>query len=405
MATIARRPEAQQQLRQRKGVAESSASGASKLEQQQQQPSPEDFEVVEPGSGSEEEAKQQQQGQQYATSVQFTPYPQLDSHHFALEAHSPSSQHPHAGVSADADEELVFPGGFKASAPSFSEPLRYEQYPLANMNSLASSSVSPDVEVQEVQMMERRPLLAVSQPQQQQQPASSQTVVQTQSGPRPLSPASLARLEQLRAKARLAEAQADALEAAIKRGQVAPPPPEPVRIVQHRVQLGDDLTNLAVHYGSSVSAIRAANSRILVFEQSIDNAAGQLIDIPATQRWRPPVSNAGPVDAAEAERLRKRALTRKFLQGVNASGRLCDAQEAEFYLDDAGWDVATALAQWRDDSEWETTNGDMEAEQKKQKKQLGASSSSSGSAAAGASSRAGKGGGGAASGFGPSKLF
>jgi len=348
MATIERRPAEVQQLRQRHKPA---AAAAPLVAQQPaaravaSAPSLHEFDDAVLVSQSPPLAQHAQHQQAapvsfHATSVQFTPYPQLGAEGGLELAHVHQ---------ADRIQEAVpaYPGGLMPSAPSFSQPLRLEEYG-------AVASVSPEQE----ELLERRPLLSSD------SAAASSTkssvVIQTQSGPRPLSPASLKRLEILRAKARLAEAEADAMEKAIKRGEVAPPRPDPVQMVQHRVELGDDLTDLAVQYGTTVGAIRAANSRVLVFEQSIDNVAGQLITIPATRERlvpnRPPPE---PVDPAEVERKRRQTLVRAFraeasVQVARGAGSAPTEEEARFYLDDSEWDVQAALEQWRDDNAWES---------------------------------------------------
>ncbi len=150
------------------------------------------------------------------------------------------------GAAEEASME-VFPGGLQPSAPSFSDPLQPAQY----------------------QQLERRPL--ISQP--LQQPRQARAVVQTQHGPRPLSPAALARLEHLRSKARMAEAHEAAAAAAQARGELPPEAVVPIQQLQYRVQAGDDLTDLAVRFGSTVASIQAAN-RQLVWEHNIEHVVG-----------------------------------------------------------------------------------------------------------------------------------
>ena len=55
------------------------------------------------------------------------------------------------------------------------------------------------------------------------------------------------------------------------------------RIIRHRVQAHDDLCNLAVHYGTSIAAIRRLNRQI-VFDY-LDNCIGDTISIEVDHDW------------------------------------------------------------------------------------------------------------------------
>lgn len=195
---------------------------------------------------------------------------------------------------------------------------------------------------------------------------------QSPNGPsqsRKLSPRAAARLAQLKAKADLAEMVEEREERAIARGEIERPRPEPISLVKHKVLPGDDLTDLAVRYGSSVASIKAANRRI-VFEV-LDNVWGEVIDIPAT---RVPVD--APVDPAASALAAKRNqeffARRSFL--TEAGGR-CTEAEASFYLEENDWEVQAALEQWRDDVAWD-------AEQQRLGKAAGRSNIKGGPAAA-----------------------
>jgi spore germination protein YaaH len=72
----------------------------------------------------------------------------------------------------------------------------------------------------------------------------------------------------------MAEAREVATAAAQKRGDLPPDEVLPIQEVQYKVKLGDDLTDLAVRFGTTVASIQAANRRI-VWEHSIDHIAGQ----------------------------------------------------------------------------------------------------------------------------------
>ena len=149
----------------------------------------------------------------------------------------------------------------------------------------------------------------------------------------------------MKAKAAHAEAVEVATVAAIARGEMAAPRPAPLQLVKHLVLPGDDLTDLAVKYGSSVASIKAANRRI-VFEV-LDNVLGQEITIPAT---RVPVDTPrDPAEVAEAAQRNQQFFARRSFQ---AKAKATEA-EASFYLEENEWDVEAALAQWQDDVDWE----------------------------------------------------
>ena len=197
---------------------------------------------------------------------------------------------------------------------------------------------------------------------------------QSPNGPsqsRKLSPRAAARLAQLRAKADLAEMVEEREARAIERGEIERPRPEPITLVKHKVVPGDDLTDLAVRYGSSVASIKAANRRI-VFEV-LDNVWGETIDIPAT---RVPVdASVDPAASAAAARKNKEFFARRSF--LSECGGKCTEAEAGFYLEENDWEVQAALEQWRDDVEWD-------AEQQRLGKAAGRSNIKGASAGSGA---------------------
>lgn len=223
---------------------------------------------------------------------------------------------------------------------------------------------------------------------------------QSPNGPsqsRKLSPRAAARLAQLKAKADLAEMVEEREARAIERGEIERPRPEPISLVKHKVLPGDDLTDLAVRYGSSVASIKAANRRI-VFEV-LDNVWGETINIPAT---RVPVdAPVDPVASAAAAKKNKEFFARRSF--LTECGGKCTDAEAGFYLEENDWEVAAALEQWRDDVEWE-------AQQQRLGKTAGRSNVKGASAAAGGSFemqsliRPGAGSGSAQRGMGNSSL-
>jgi hypothetical protein len=160
-------------------------------------------------------------------------------------------------------EEPGFAGGLEPSAPSFRllEP-SHGLHPSA-----------PSFDGQPLLAIQRQPLNPMASSVVQPAPAASAKPLVNASG-QPLSPRAAARLAELRARAQMAEAREQSMAEAIRRGEVVLPEREPIRIIQHRVSAGDDLTDLAVRYGSSVAAIMAANRRV-VWEQTLDNVLGQ----------------------------------------------------------------------------------------------------------------------------------
>lgn len=156
----------------------------------------------------------------------------------------------------------------------------------------------------------------------------------------PLSHAGKERLEQLRMKAAMAEAREEVPQ------RVSRQPP--VVMVSHLVQKTDDLTDLAVRYGTTISQIRSLNPR--VFEQGLDNVMNEVITIPATRSIPTKEDPAVAARLAEHAEINRRAKAMdEFLQITQ-----CPRVEAQFYLDEVEYDLQKALQAYQADVDWES---------------------------------------------------
>lgn len=146
------------------------------------------------------------------------------------------------------------------------------------------------------------------------------------------------RLAYLRSKALSAEkkelAAQQAAEQAKRAGLTSFTPSStaapPVRHIRHRVEVGDDLTALAVRYGTTEAQIKSLNRRIVF--QVLDNVVGEFITIPATSHFRADQEAETPEERAKREKELEQK--RQFLaaQVFKEKAKVKDDAEAEFYL-------------------------------------------------------------------------
>ena len=200
------------------------------------------------------------------------------------------------------------------------------------------------------------------------------------------------------------------------------------KLVRHLVVPTDDLVDLALRYDSTVEAIRRHNRRVVF--QHLDNVHNEYIHIPVNDSFQLPVVSAALASALSASEDEKRnedyvvpgagGLTaeelrvqsemnrqfyavRSFLSQVArrrtaaaGTGRAfigedgeavadCTEQEAEFYLQEASYNVNLAMAAYMEDLEWEARDRD----DKKRRQQ--ATAAAPALASGGQSSGAGKG--------------
>lgn len=145
------------------------------------------------------------------------------------------------------------------------------------------------------------------------------------------------RLAYLRSKALSAEkkelAAQQAAEQAKRAGLTSFTPSStsapPIRHIRHRVEVGDDLTALAVRYGTTEAQIKSLNRRIVF--QVLDNVVGELITIPATSNFR---NEQEETPEERAKREKELEQKRQFLavQMFKEKAKVKDDAEAEFYL-------------------------------------------------------------------------
>ena len=203
------------------------------------------------------------------------------------------------------------------------------------------------------------------------------------------------------------------------------------KMVRHLVVPTDDLVDLALRYDTTVEAIRRHNRRVVF--QHLDNVMNEYIHIPVKESFQLPVlppALAAAMSVSEdekinedyvvpgaggltAEQLRVQSemnrqfyAVRSFLSQVArrrtaaaGTGRAfigedgeavadCTESEAEFYLQEASYNVNLALAAYMDDLEWEARDRD----EKKRREQATAAARSPSSSANMAGSGPGRGG-------------
>jgi len=177
------------------------------------------------------------------------------------------------------------------------------------------------------------------------------------SQPRPLSPRARSRLEYLREKARRAEEEEKKAEKEASRARqlgirLPAESPPPVQMIKYVIQQGDDLTDLAVRYGTTVRSILSSNPRI-TFEHTLLPWVGESIAIPAT-RFGP----SDEMDDSEEKRKEQRKIIAEFMMQTGA-----EEAEAHFYLDECEWDVRDAVQSYLTDEAWERDTKRQQAQQ------------------------------------------
>lgn len=116
--------------------------------------------------------------------------------------------------------------------------------------------------------------------------------------------------------------------------------------IRHLVLPSDDLTELAVRYGTSEAQIKSHNRRIVF--RVLDNVVGQHIIIPATCGFQQQDIDPDAI-ANERELNRQFHLVEEFQSRTN-----CTKQEAEFYLEENQYHLTNAMNAYEADLSWES---------------------------------------------------
>jgi LysM repeat protein len=141
---------------------------------------------------------------------------------------------------------------------------------------------------------------------------------------------------------------------------------EGILFVQHAVECDDNISTLAIRYGSTVDGIMRANH---LLTRDLDLLPkGCVLQIPRTHEKplgdaQVPSSEALSRHALEERDRLRRRIVRDFSQTHG-----CSMDEAAFYLDDHNYDVANATRARHDDVHWEQSSSGRDA--KKQFKKM-----------------------------------
>lgn len=116
----------------------------------------------------------------------------------------------------------------------------------------------------------------------------------------------------------------------------------------HTVQRDDDVTSLAMHYGTLPSVIKQHNPRARCFNH-LDHMIGEKLYIPVD------LNNLVTVRAPSEEKKRREHFAiMAFIQSASAKEKVPEAV-ARYYLQEHGWNVDAALKAFNDDVNWENS--------------------------------------------------
>jgi len=142
-----------------------------------------------------------------------------------------------------------------------------------------------------------------------------------------------------------------------------------VEFIRHQVKPSDDLTVLAIRYGTTESEIRRYNRRV-VFD-SLENVLFDFILIPidGNEVRR---GNTFPDQRPEEQIKVDKQVDEKYMKmrcfllhgGPGTKFPQASKLEAEFYLEEGGYVLGKALEQWKDDITWEMTHPFVPSETK-----------------------------------------
>jgi len=124
------------------------------------------------------------------------------------------------------------------------------------------------------------------------------------------------------------------------------------KFVRHLVDRSESLTALVIKYDTEEDLVRRYN-RTMIFEH-LDNLHGEYIYIPVQKNWT--IQLVAPVSAPQDDRW-KRLMISKFCDHI---GKAVKSVEAEYYLDEADWNIEEAGKIWREDEAWEKSAGAAE---------------------------------------------
>ena len=130
-------------------------------------------------------------------------------------------------------------------------------------------------------------------------------------------------------------------------GHPVPPAPAEGVVRRERDWKGRTAAALALQHGSNPRWILKANGLLGAAAQDAYAPLDALIP-----QDRPHVLVPVTAEQAAAGGPDPRAAGRRRLRELTG----CTAEEADFYLGAAGWEVAAALREWREDAEWERKN-------------------------------------------------
>jgi len=116
------------------------------------------------------------------------------------------------------------------------------------------------------------------------------------------------------------------------------------KFVRHLCDRSETIMGLCVKYDTEEDLLRRYN-RTMIFEH-LDNLHGDFIYIPVKKNW---MLQLTPPTTVRDDRW-KRLMITKFCENI---GKSVKNAEAEYYLDEAEWDVEAAGNIWREDDAWE----------------------------------------------------
>ncbi|CUI15094.1 Hypothetical protein, putative [Bodo saltans] len=135
---------------------------------------------------------------------------------------------------------------------------------------------------------------------------------------------------------------------------------------QHAVEFDDNITTLAIRYGSTIDGIMRANN---LLTRDLDLLPkGCVLQIPRTHEKPLGDAQVPSSDVLSRHALEERDRLRRRIVRDFSQTHACSTDEATFYLEDHDYDVASATKARHDDVHWEQSSSGRDA--KKQFKKM-----------------------------------
>lgn len=135
---------------------------------------------------------------------------------------------------------------------------------------------------------------------------------------------------------------------------------------QHAVEFDDNISTLAIRYGSTIDGIMRANN---LLTRDLDLLPkGCVLQIPRTHEKPLGDAQVPSSDALSRHALEERDRLRRRIVRDFSQTHACSTDEATFYLEDHDYDVASATKARHDDVHWEQSSSGRDA--KKQFKKM-----------------------------------